>query len=314
MTNQNSPHPARQRIQDFLDGQLSPGERTAFRKHLDTCTRCRTDVREWRELFSRLEEVERLDPGPAFADRVMDAVERPDPLPSRIVGWIRGFLPDPNPESRHLRPDTILDYLDGAAPASAVRRVEAHVEACAACHREVSEWQDVFHGLESLDRVSPPAGFTGAVMARVDARERPVATREPDLVDRALGWLEPLRPRGPRGWAAASAVAATPVIALVSGVLALFSHPLLTPSNLAAFLWWQVSDTAGAFATGALQGLAQSPLLLEIRETLQLLADAPLLVGAGAVMFSALTLAALWILHRNLTSGPSVDRYANVSA
>ena len=78
-----------ERIQDFLDDDLSAAERRALREHLDGCVDCRAELTAYASLFTSLRGAPLRDPGPALTERVLDRV-----LPSRLrrrmvtaVGW-----------------------------------------------------------------------------------------------------------------------------------------------------------------------------------------------------------------------------------
>lgn len=313
MTNQRSGHPAEERIQEYLDGRLSAEERQAVRAHLDHCAGCRAEVEAWRSVFARLDRMPELAPSADFAERVMDALPAPEPLPARIRDWLRGLLPDVGgARERHPGPELVLSYLDGALAERRSSRLEAHLEGCTACRAEVGEWRRVFRALDEIGRFAPPEGFADVVLSRVGTAREAVRRPEPRSAGRLAGWIEGLRPRTWKGWAVAGGVAAAPAVAMVAGVLALFSHPLLTPSNLGAFLWWQISGAARTLLSGATQSLMESPLLFQIWEAVLTVAGSPETLGIGALAFSAATLTAVWILYRYLISEPLPGRgYAN---
>jgi anti-sigma factor RsiW len=76
--------PETPRIQDWLDGELAPGERARFEAHLASCPHCEADAAAYRVVLSELRAVPLLDPRPELFDRVMDAV-----LPHRPPRWVR---------------------------------------------------------------------------------------------------------------------------------------------------------------------------------------------------------------------------------
>lgn len=316
MTNQPDGHLAEERIQAFLDDRLPAEERAGVQDHLDRCAGCRTRYEVWQGVFTRLEGLPEMAPSPDFARRVMEKLPVRRPVTERIRDWLRGLRPASRPGFEHLGPDLVLGYLDRALPRRRRSRVESHLEGCAACREEVSEWREVFVALEGLDRFRPSEGFADAVLTRVRMPDRaPAPAARPALPERIAGWVEKLSPRTRKGWAAAGVAAAAPALALVTGGLALFSNPLLTPAHLVTFLWWEVSGATTALAGGAVQRLMESPALYQLWEAVQTFAGSPTLVGGSALAFSASTLVALWVLYRNLISTPTVERgYANVSA
>lgn len=77
------------RIQDFLDGELPPGEAMAFRAHLAGCRDCAAEVASFQSLIATLEVAPLLAPRPELTGRILEQV-----LPSRVrrrrlvtLGW-----------------------------------------------------------------------------------------------------------------------------------------------------------------------------------------------------------------------------------
>lgn len=246
-------HLAEERIQTYLDRQLSEGEMAGVRAHLDRCAACRAEIEAWRGVFARLTTLPDLEPSPGFAEGVMAEIEP-----------------------------------------------------------ELAVWRGVFEEVGRLGRLEPSAGFADAVMARVEIPGRAtVVAREPGLVRKLV---QRLRPKSWKGWTLAGGVAAAPAAALAFMAVTLFSRPLLTPSYLAAFLWWQVSGAVGRLFTAAAGSVMQSPLLFQAWEAVRSFAGSPTLAAGSLLGFSLAMLAALWILYRNLISRPPAGRrHAHVS-
>jgi anti-sigma factor RsiW len=64
----------RQRLQDYLDGQLSDAACRDMEAHLAQCPDCRAEVQAWRHLFAALDEPELPGPPPGFAPAVLRRV------------------------------------------------------------------------------------------------------------------------------------------------------------------------------------------------------------------------------------------------
>lgn len=286
-------------IQDLLDERLPRAEREGVQVHLEGCSRCRDEVRAWRRIFARLEEVDHFAPGPDFADRVLDQVPTRRSVGARLTGWVRRLVEGFRPQEGHLDTADLLDRLDGALPAFRRRRVDGHLEACPRCRTTMEGWRALFAELDGLGRLAPAEGFADAVMARVKS-SAPAAEPAASTPEAAAGWMERLRPRGRRAWTLAGGALAAPAVAVVAVALAIFSHPLLTPSNLATFVWWRLTALARTGATLAIGAVADSTLMHGLWESTQALAAVPLAVGAGAAAFSVATLLALWTLRRHL--------------
>ena len=60
-----------ERLQDYADGRIAPGDRAVVESHVRACARCAGAVEEWRSLFAALSDLPQLSPAAAFADRVM---------------------------------------------------------------------------------------------------------------------------------------------------------------------------------------------------------------------------------------------------
>lgn len=315
-------HLSSERIQGFLDRGLAPEAESAVRKHLDACARCRGEVEGWRALFARLSEMPEIAPSPEFRHKVMEAVE----IPSRsgVLTSLKKLLPSwtpwfgvPGTRTRdHLEPRIALAYLDRALSPRRRRTVATHVEDCASCREEMARWRTVIEAVEGLGHESPRSSFADAVMARVEVPTPASGPRRAGILEEMAARVRGLAPRSRRGRAVAGAAALAPVAALTTAVFAFFgAHPLLTPGSLASFTWWQVTGAVQSGSAVLAQRVMASPLVLEIWQVVQGLVSEPLMAGAGALAFGFTTFTALWILYRNLTTAPPVDRgYANVSA
>jgi anti-sigma factor RsiW len=77
------------RLQQFLDGELPPGQVVAFRAHLADCPDCAAEVASFQRLIATLERAPLLAPRPELTGRILERV-----LPSRArhrrlvaLGW-----------------------------------------------------------------------------------------------------------------------------------------------------------------------------------------------------------------------------------
>jgi anti-sigma factor RsiW len=69
-----SGHPGDDRLQDFVEGLLSPKRAARVSAHLEACGGCSAEAEEWRFVVARLDNVGHLAPTEGFADRVMARV------------------------------------------------------------------------------------------------------------------------------------------------------------------------------------------------------------------------------------------------
>lgn len=306
--------------QALADGVLEGDEARAAEAHVETCARCRAEVEGWDLLFSELGRLEGYEPGPEFADRVLAGVHipRPEALPwaARVLGWL-GLGEGRRASARHLGPTGFQEYLEELVPARQRARMEAHVEGCSRCGRELEAWRTLLSGLESLPTFEPSSGFVDRVMAHVRVREAaaPAMTLEPArIAARIAGWVRRVLPGTRKGWAVASGVALAPAVAVGTILFAVFSHPLLTPTSLAAFLWWKVGDLVRGTGAWIFDGVVDSTAAFHAVSAVDAVATSPVLAAGGALLLASLMVAASWILYRNLISAPPVDgRYAHVS-
>jgi anti-sigma factor RsiW len=72
------------RVQDYLDGELVPGEREAFEAHLAACADCAAEVALYRIVFHRLDSLPLFEPSPQLADRVLAEI-----MPAHPGRWMR---------------------------------------------------------------------------------------------------------------------------------------------------------------------------------------------------------------------------------
>lgn len=311
--NQRHRHPDEDRIQAYFDGRLPDGERAAIRAHLGRCAACAAEAEAWRELFAGLEELPRHAPSPGFAERVLDQVTVTEGVGARIRRWLSSLVPSPRPATDHLDPRLALEYVDGVVSSGRRSRIEGHLEGCSACRDEVAAWRSVVDRLESLERPAPSPDFADAVMARVRVPEREA---EPARAPTGTAsWIDRLGPRSRAGRAAAATAVLAPAAAMIGAAVALFSHPLLTPAHLAAFLWWRVSGTVGELLASATAAVTESGLVFRAGELGGELLSSPLVAGSALLAFSAATLGAGWILYRNLRATSARSRsYANGTA
>jgi anti-sigma factor RsiW len=83
-------------------------------------------------------------------------------------------------------------YLDDALAADVCEALEAHLESCPFCRRQLAELRATLRGLANLSRPSAPAGLVLAVADAV-LIERAARAQQPDVPAwlRVLRWIEP---------------------------------------------------------------------------------------------------------------------------
>ena len=288
-------HLSAETLQALLEGQLPAGEAGPAERHLAACARCSAEYEAFQVLFRELEELPSLAPSAGFSRRVMAKVVLAEPLSlaARIRGWAGVAAPSDHPSGEGLQ-----DLVDGVLPARVAARMSAHLEGCHVCAHEAKALRGTVEALEGLGRFSPSEGFAARVMAQVTV-PAPAPVRVADW-KRAVGWLQGLVPQTRQAWAAVSGVALTPAVTLGLVLWTVFSHPTLTPGALVSFLGWKVTELAGvawqAFSATALESAG----LFKIYSMLGSLAGSPLTLAGLFTAMSVGTVAAVWVLYRNL--------------
>lgn len=291
-------HASAERLQAFLDGELSPGEVAAVEAHLAGCARCGEELEAWRALFQDLAELPSHTPAWGFADRVLSRAPRERlSLAAGTLGALARLRP--RAPKRHVSGELIQDLADGALAARHAARVRAHVDACAACASELRTWRTLQARLARLERLAPAPGFTERVLARV--RSAPVHAPAPAW-RRSLAAVGRLVPKTRRAWAALSGVALTPAVTAGLVLYAVFSHPALTPQALASFAIWKLADLY-ALASRALGAAAlRGSQLLGMDVFADAVLGAPWVVAGAVLLYSILSVLALRVLYKNLAS------------
>lgn len=311
----NSNRPANDRhldddaIQALLDIREESGEHVAgpVREHLAHCARCRSQVEAWREVFRELGELGRIAPPGRFAERVMAAVQpQAAGRPATVWGWSRVRRWFARPAAvRHLTGRRLQDLADGALSLPRAARAKAHLAACERCEGRFAGWRRLVATLESLPCLGPPSGFADAVMARWHrmAEERAVRSQA------RRGWA--LWPRSPRGWAVTGALLGVPAAAMSGLAVFVSSFPQLTAGGLISYLSWQATDALSGLGNSLLGGLMQSGAAFRAYAVADFMLTSPGITAAGAAAFTSLTLAATWVLHRNLVFTHAAPRHVH---
>jgi hypothetical protein len=79
-----TPCPDLELLQDYLDGELVPGQARSIEAHLAGCASCAREVASFRLVFERLENLPLYDPSPALVDRVLA-----EAMPAHPARWVR---------------------------------------------------------------------------------------------------------------------------------------------------------------------------------------------------------------------------------
>lgn len=306
-------HLTPERIQEFLDDRLLPEEAGRVQEHLSVCVSCQAEVEVWDALFSDLGGLLEVAPSQGFADAVMARTSVRAPAKERLKVFLPGFGSSKATAESHVSAEGLQEFLEGALPGRQAARVAAHLSDCGSCRRDVRGWERLFASLKGLGHLRPSAGFAARVMALVRVPARVPERGWHRGTRRALAWARGFLPRTRRGWAIAGGVASAPTITFGALAYLVFSHPLLNAGSLATYLWWKLGSLLSAAASAVGGAVVESVALFRIYAVLGALRDAPYLVGAGGLVFTALSAWAFWVLYRNVISAPPMEkRYARI--
>ena len=304
-------HLTPERIQEFLDQQLTPQEEVVVREHLAACTQCQSEIQAWGLLFSDLASLPELDPGPAFLHEVLEQAPVREPLGDRARGWLAARKARRH-EEVHIPVGSIQDYLENLLPAQPTARLEAHLASCDSCGNEVQEWKDLLGSFKPLGHFAPRRGFAERVMAQVlvPAPVLAPSDRWSSLPGRVLAWARTLLPKTRHGWAVVGGVASAPTITMAALIYLVFSKPLLTTGTFGSYLLWKALALFDTLAATISTGVLESAALFQAYLLLDSLTQSPLLLGLGGLVLSLISAGSLWVIYRNLIVTPSDDRYA----
>ena len=188
----------------------------------------------------------------------------------------------------------LLDARDRAVLAS-------HLVGCPECQTEVADWRALYNVLATMPQLEPTKGFANRVMLHVTLPD-PWYVRVPARVGARVGSsLRVFVPQTTRGWAAATACLALPMVFFVGLATWLLSRPYITAQGLVSFTYAKAQAMVNSVATGALSTILQSDVALLAARGLDAVTNAGL-GAAGALVFAAFTATALsaWVLYQNL--------------
>lgn len=312
-------HLSEDAFQGFLDGSLPEGEAARVEEHVGSCARCRSELEGWEVLFRGLGEVGDVAPSPGFADRVMTALPRQDPVRLPLAARLRAFLrpgrrtPAMATSAGHATGEAIQDLLEGVLPRGRADALEEHLHACRLCRDEVDVWRGVMVRLDSVPQMAPSADFAERVMAHVRIQQA-MAVARPTVRERIVARLDSFSPRARKRVAGLAGAAVTPMVTLALMLWVVFSHPQVTVGNLLTFFWLRTQEGVGSLLASALGETLESGLLGRSLELAQVVTGSPGAVALAFAMFGALTIAAVWVLYRNLIATHTVDEpYAHAS-
>lgn len=193
----------------------------------------------------------------------------------------------------HPTAEKLQDLLERSLDSAEQSVVEAHVAECPDCRLELEELRSLFGALSSLPRLAPSRDFADTVMAKVRVRRPAFAG--------VNTWIERVTPHTTRGWAAAAAVLALPVIGATLLVTWIMSRPGVTPQGLwtvATSLAEQGASSGWQWAWARFAGTSLATWLAQAAEVIQTVGHGE--IGLAAVAFATLTAGSTYVLYQNL--------------
>jgi anti-sigma factor RsiW len=305
------------RIQDYLDGVLSPEDERTFEAYMSTSPVLREQVASWRGLMGQLDALPRLAPSPQFRERVVAQLP-PTPALERLRAAFRGgaeaSFHRPGPTAPfHPPSERLQDFVEGVLPTATAARVRVHLQGCDPCRTEVEEWRTLFASLGTLPGLHPGPSFADRVMGAIPSGGTegsllaPSAAPSPSRAgfpDRLAARIRVLVPGIGRIRALAGAAVAAPAALAALALWFVASHPLLTPGHLLSFVLWRAGDAVGAVTAWMGSMVVESGATLRLMELAGILAGAPALTVLGVVGFCVAMVGSVWVLHRFLVASP----------
>ena len=302
-----SAHPCSERLWDYVERLLPAPRMARVGEHVRHCATCRSATVAYQAVLESLNGLERFSPTAGFPDRVIAGVSGParPSLAARAIASLSSLLP--SADRAHPHPIRLLEHVDGVLPPRRAGRVEEHLAACGECRSEVAGHVAVARALEGLERHAPAREFADRVVRAVRARASAPAAARSSVWIRGLAWARGLIPQTREAWAAISGVAVTPMVTAGLLLYAVFSHPTLTPGALVSFAAWKLSALLDAAVSAVGATVVESVPIFKVLTLLQFFAQEPFAVAGGLLLLSTLTVAAAWILYRNLVASRPVD-------
>lgn len=200
---------------------------------------------------------------------------------------------DVNGPNDHPSVERLNAFVEHGLDESERAGVDAHLAACSRCREEVAELGSLFMALSELPRFAPSAEFADRVMAGVRVRKPVVVS--------AGEWAERLTPQSTRGWAAAAAVLALPVLGATLLVAWIMAQPGVTSQGL----WTLATTFAGEALTSGwhwawtrFAETAVAGYLVRVAAVVESVGRDE--IGLALVMFATLTAGSIYVLYQNL--------------
>ncbi len=193
----------------------------------------------------------------------------------------------------HPTAERLHGFVEESLDEAARSAVRSHLTGCARCRTEVTELRSLFASLGSLTTFAPSVGFADRVMANVRVRRPALAA--------VNAWLQRVAPQSHRGWAAAAAVFALPVLGATVLVAWLMSQPGVSAQGLWTLGLGLAGDGLSAASQWTWARLADSVLAIWASQIAGLVGSVGRgEIGLALVLFATLTAGSIYVLYQNL--------------
>jgi len=208
-------------------------------------------------------------------------------------------------ELEHLSAESLQGFVEGTIGDADRVILESHLQICTQCSGELEGWRSLFTTLAGLPQLSPAAGFSDRVMARVKVRAPAAAWAQWLAGARQLA--QRLTPQTAGAWALASAFLALPLLVGGGLVTWLVSRDYITLQTLWTFTSDRAASGLQSLGASALTALLQSSIAgwLVTQANAVIASAGARGLGALAVGVGGMTMASIWILYRNLFRTPT---------
>lgn len=211
----------------------------------------------------------------------------------------------------HPAAEKLQTFVEGLLDAGDRAVLESHLLGCPECQSEVEEWRSLYMVLGSMPVLAPSKGFANRVMAQITLPD-PWYMRVPAHM---ASRLQLFVPQTTRGWAAATACLALPMMFIAAVTAWVLSRPYITAQGVLSFTYVKATEAGHSIASGALSMVLQSDAALFAARGLDVVMNAGLgAAGALAVATSMATALSAWVLYQNLFRTPTKRENKNYAS
>jgi anti-sigma factor RsiW len=197
----------------------------------------------------------------------------------------------------HPSTERLQAFVEESLPGAEHAVVDSHLTHCSTCEAEVADLRALFTALSGLPRLEPSAGFAERVMADVHVRQPAWAT----AWAATTAWVDRVAPQTTKGWAAAAAVFALPVIGATVAVAWLLAQPGVSAQGLWTLTAVLTENAVAGAGQWVWAQLSTSALAVWAAQAFELLGSVGRgQLGLAVAAFATMTAGSIYILYQNL--------------